>query len=313
MSILDREYFRDEEKAYAKLEAVMWPDGPVCPHCGVVNDAHKIPTNTEKKVRYGLYRCRARLCKEQFTVTVGTVFESSHIPLHKWLQAAYLLNSSKKGISAKQIERTLQITYKSAWFMMHRLREAMDPLNRGEPSKPLGGPGKVIEADETYIGRKAGAKVKHAFHHKNTVLGLVERGGEVRTFHIDRADKEMVKEIVTANVRKETRHYTDGASWYQNNAMELEGGHDWVDHGHKEYARGEVHTNTIEGVFSIFKRGMKGIYQHCSEKHLGRYLAEFDFRYNNRERLGVDDAARTERALKGARGKRLLYRDSSVG
>ena len=305
MSILDATFFRDEEAAYAKLEAVLWPHGPECPHCGVVNAAHKIATNKAKKVRYGLYRCNA--CKEQFTVTVGTVFESSHIPLHKWLQAAHLLNSSKKGISAKQIERTLQITYKSAWFMMHRLRAAMDPIYN-TPGTPIGGTGKTVEMDETYIGRDPAKQLARGTAHKLTVLSLVERGGDVRSFHIDRADKTMVKWIVRGNVAKETRHYTDGASWYQGNAMGLEGGHDWVDHSKDEYVRGDVHTNTIEGFFSIFKRGMKGIYQHCSEKHLHRYLAEFDFRYNNREAVGVNDAARTVNALKGAKGKRVTYR-----
>jgi transposase-like protein len=305
MSILDRDYFRDEAKAYEKLESVLWPQGPECPKCGVVNDAHKIAANPERAVRHGLYRCNA--CKAQFTVTVGTVFESSHIPLHKWLQAAYLLNSSKKGISAKQVQRTLQITYKSAWFMCHRLRAAMDPLYVA-PAAPMGGKGKIIEADETYIGRKKGAEKRASFHHMNTVLSLVERGGEVRSFHLDKADKATVLAVVRDNVRKETRHYTDGASWYQNNAMGLEGGHDWVDHSEEEYVRGDVHTNTVEGVFSIFKRGMKGIYQHCSQKHLHRYLAEFDFRYSNREALGVNDVARTERALRGARGERLTYR-----
>lgn len=284
MSILDATFFRDEEAAYAKLEAVLWPQGPECPHCGVVNDANKIAANKAKKVRMGLYRCNA--CKEQFTVTVGTVFESSHIPLHKWLQAAYLINSSKKGVSTKQIERTLQITYKSAWFMMHRLRAAMDPIYSA-PGTPMGGAGKTMEMDETYIGRERGMPVGPGSGHKLTVLSLVERGGSVRSFHIDRADKAIVKGIVRANVEKETRHYTDGASWYQNNAMGLEGGHDSVDHSAHEYVRGDVHTNTIEGFFSIFKRGMKGVYQHCSEKHLHRYLAEFDFRYNNREAVGV--------------------------
>lgn len=266
MSILDATFFRDEEAAYAKLEAVLWPHGPECPKCGVVNDAHKIAANKDKKVRYGLYRCNA--CKAQFTVTVGTVFESSHIPLHKWLQAAYLINSSKKGISAKQIERTLQITYKSAWFMMHRLRAAMDPIFVKAPV-PMGGAGKVIEADETYIGRKQGVKkAKGAYYHKNTVLGLIERGGSVRTFHLDNATKETVKSVIDANVDTKTKLYTDGASWYQKNAMGLEGGHDWVDHSRDEYVRGGVHTNTIESYFSVFKKGMKGVYQHCSEKHL---------------------------------------------
>jgi transposase-like protein len=305
MSVLDAIFFRDEKSAYEKLESVMWPNGPECPHCGVVNEAVRIPANPEKKVRHGLWRCKA--CKAQFTVTVGTVFESSKVPLHKWLQAVYLICSSKKGISAKQIERTLQITYKSAWFMLHRIRTAMDPIYNA-PGTPLGGLGKTLEMDETYIGREPGTRVSRGVRHKMAVLSLVERGGSVRSFHIDKADQLLVKGIVHANVAKESRHYTDGAGWYQNNAMKLEGGHDWVDHSKEEYVRGDVHTNTIEGYFSIFKRGMKGIYQHCGEKHLHRYLAEFDFRYNNRERLGVSDSARMANALKGARGKRLSYR-----
>jgi len=305
MSILNATFFRDETAAYEKLESVLWPQGPECPHCGVVNDAKKIAANLEKKVRHGLYRCNA--CKEQFTVKVGTVFESSHIPLHKWLQAAYLINSSKKGISAKQIERTVQVTYKSAWFMMHRLRAAMDPIYV-HPGEPLGGKGKIVEMDETYIGRDFTKKPSRGTAHKLAVLALVERGGNVRSFHIDRADKPLVKRIVNANVARETLHYTDGAKWYRNNGMGLAGGHDWVDHSKDEYVRGNVHTNTIEGFFSVFKKGMKGVYQHCGEQHLHRYLAEFDFRYNNREALGVNDMARTNTALKGAKGKRVTYR-----
>jgi transposase-like protein len=185
MSVLDETYFRDEAKAYEKLEAVMWPKGPECPHCGVVNEAVRIPANPEKKVRHGLWRCRG--CKAQFTVTVGTVFESSKVPLHKWLQAVYLICSSKKGISAKQIERALLITYKSAWFMLHRIRAAMDPIYNA-PGSPLGGAGKTLEMDETYIGREPGTVPKRGTHHKLTVLSLVERGGEVRSFHIDKAD-----------------------------------------------------------------------------------------------------------------------------
>lgn len=305
MSILDATFFRDEEAAYAKLESVLWPSGPECPHCGLVNSADRIPANPDKKVRYGLWRCKAKECRKQFTVTVGTVFEASHVPLHKWLQAAYLINSSKKGISAKQIERTLQITYKSAWFMMHRLRAAMDPIFV-DPPKAMGGARKIIEMDETYIGndpskpKKAGAR---GYKHKMAVFSLVERGGEVRSFHIDQANQDIVRK----NVHPHSTHYTDGHGMYRGNGMRLRE-HDWVDHGSEEYVRGDVHTNTIEGFFSIFKRGMKGIYQHCSEKHLARYLAEFDFRYNNREKLGVNDMARTANALKGAKGKRLTYR-----
>jgi transposase-like protein len=307
MSILNATFFQNEPAAYEKLEALLWPHGPECPHCGVVNEAKKIPVNLAKKVRIGLYRCNA--CKEQFTVKVGTIFESSHIPLHKWLQAAYLINSSKKGISAKQIERTLQVTYKSAWFMMHRLRAAMDPIYNA-PGEPMGGVGKTIEMDETYIGRDFTKKPSRGTAHKLTVFSLVERGGEVRSFHIQRADKPMVKRIVDANVAKESVHYTDGAKMYRSNGMEL-AGHDWVDHSKEEYVRGNVHTNTIEGVFSIFKRGMKGIYQHCGEQHLHRYLAEFGFRYNTREALGFNDVTRTDNALKGAKGKRMTYSQSA--
>jgi transposase-like protein len=213
MSVLDATFFRDDAAAYAKLESIMWPNGPECPHCGLVNDAHKIAANTAKKVRHGLYRCNAKECRKQFTVTVGTVFEASHIPLHKWLQAAYLLNSSKKGISAKQIERILQITYKSAWFMMHRLRAAMDPIFK-DPGRTMGGKGKVIEMDETYIGRDPANPRKpgqRGFKHKNAVFALVERGGEVRSFHVEKADLELVSNIVRQNVHQYTRHYTDGS------------------------------------------------------------------------------------------------------
>jgi transposase-like protein len=304
MSILSAIYFRDEAAAFEKLESVLWPTGPECPHCGVVNDAHRIPTNLEKKVRHGLYRCNA--CKEQFTVKVGTVFESSHVPLHKWLQAVYLICSSKKGISAKQIERALQVTYKSAWFMMHRIRAAMDPIYN-VPGTPMGGAGKIVEMDETYIGRDPTKNVRPGIAHKLAVFSLVERGGEVRSFHVDRADKLLVKAIVHENVRKDTTHYTDGSKIYRGNSMGLEK-HDWVDHSADEYVRGEVHTNTIESYFSVFKRGMKGTYQHCDQKHLHRYLVEFDFRHNTREKLGVNDIARTASALRGAKGKRLTYR-----
>src|ERR1700761_2078307 len=239
MSILNATFFQDEPAAYAKLESVLWPQGPECPHCGVVNDAKRIPANLAKKVRHGLYRCNS--CKEQFTVKVGTVFESSHIPLHKWLQAAYLINSSKKGISAKQIERTLQVTYKSAWFMMHRLRAAMDPIYVN-PGEPMGGADKIVEMDETYIGRDFTKKPSRGTAHKLTVFALVERGGTVPSFHIDRADKPLVKSIVKANVAKETVHYTDGSKMYRDNGMGL-AVHNWVDHSAEEYVRGPVHTN----------------------------------------------------------------------
>lgn len=309
MSILNAPYFRDEEAAFAKLESCLWPSGPECPHCGVVNDASRIPANPLKKVRYGLWRCNG--CKKQFSVTVNTVFESSHIPVHKWLQAAFLLNSSKKGISAKQIERTLQITYKSAWFMMHRLREAMAEgrLN------PFGLGGGIVEADEAFLTRKRRRKSDGDLNrrdlHKTKFLTLVDRATkQARSTVIPNLKQETIMTVVNANVSREARMMTDQARYYMN-AFHGFGGHETVDHSKEEYVRGEAHTNTAEGYFSIFKKGMHGIYQHCDEKHLHRYLAEFDFRYNNREALGVSDSERTERALRGSKGKRIMYRDSS--
>lgn len=299
MSILDRAYFRDEEAAYSKLESVLWPYGPSCPHCGAIGDAVKVKANPEKKVRYGLWKCSG--CKKQFTVTVGTVFESSHIPLHKWLQAAYLLCSSKKGISAKQIERTMQVTYKSAWFMMHRLREAMALTN---PPR-MGGDGMTVESDETYIGRREGVRMRRGTDHKIAVLSLVERDGKARSFNISKTSRSSVQDVLHRHLDENSRLMTDEAAYYLNGIQAKE--HQTVHHASGEYARGDATTNTVEGFFSIFKRGMKGIYQHCDEKHLHRYLAEFDFRYSNRERLGVGDEMRTDVALAGAAGKRLTY------
>ena len=301
MSILDAAFFRDEEAAYSKMESVLWPYGTECPHCGVIGTAVKIKANPEKKVRHGLWKCVE--CKKQFTVTVGTVFESSHVPLHKWLQAAYLLNSSKKGISAKQIERTLQITYKSAWFLMHRLREAMRPVNTSR----LGGEGKIVESDETYLGRKEGRALKRGTGHKMAVLSLVERDGKARSFRLERTNRKTIQDILHHHVEPSARLMTDDAAHY-GHGVGIKS-HEKVNHSTGEYARGDVTTNTVEGFFSIFKRGMKGIYQHCGEQHLNRYLAEFDFRYNNREKLGVNDMARTVNAIKGAKGKRLKYAD----
>jgi transposase-like protein len=235
---------------------------------------------------------------------VGTVFEASHVPLHKWLLAAYLLCSSKKGMSSHQLMRTLDVTYKTAWFMTHRIREAM----RTGTFSPIGGSGKTVEADETYIGRKDGTKkARGGYHHKRAVLSLVERGGEVRSFHVDRAIVSEVVPIVRKNVSRESVLMTDESNLYVRLGEEFSD-HQTVEHGIREYVRDEAHTNTIEGFFSIFKRGFKGIYQHCGEQHLHRYLAEYDFRYNNRSRLGVEDAQRTDIALAGIEGKRLTYR-----
>lgn len=307
MSILSEPYFHNEEAAYAKLESIVWPNGPVCPHCGNA-DAARVYKIEGKTARIGLRTCAE--CRKQFTAKVGTVLESSHVPLNKWFQAAHLLASSKKGMSAHQLHRTLKVTYKTAWFMFHRLREAM----RDGELAPMGGEGKIVEADETYFGSKKVVtkrtrRGKSSHSSKRSVVALVERGGNVRSFHVERADKSTVTQIVTANVKKETRLHTDESRLYSG-AEQRFAAHETVVHSGHEYVRGDVHTNTIEGYFSIFKRGMKGVYQHCGENHLHRYLAEFDFRYNRRTALGINDLERTDSAILGIVGKRLKYRDS---
>jgi transposase-like protein len=297
MSKLSAPHFTDEEAARVHLEAIRWPSGPVCPHCGSV----KKPYTTK---RAGKYRCSEKECRKDFTVKVGTVFESSHIPLHKWLLASYLLCSSKKGISSHQLSRLLDVTYKSAWFMTHRIRAAM----RTGSFSPVGGSGKVVEADETYIGIKAGhKKARSGYGHKRAVLSLVERRGEVRSFHVDQATVSEIVPLVRKNVSRESHLMTDESRLYWKLGEEFIA-HDAIEHGKDEYVRGDIHTNTVEGYFSIFKRGMKGIYQHRGEKHLHRYLAEFDFRYNNRSRFGIDDTRRADIAMRGIEGKRLTYR-----
>jgi transposase-like protein len=297
---LQNPIFTDETKAREWLEARVWPNGPVCPHCGVTSE--HVTALHGKAHRPGVYQCNE--CREQFTVTVGTVFERSKIPLSKWMAALFMLTASKKGVSAHQIHRSLDISYKSAWFMMHRLREAMRPGS----TSPLGGAGKVVEADETFIGRLEGQpKAKGGWGHKNTVLTLVERGGSARSFHVESTTVAQIAPIVRANIAKETALMTDEARQYIEVGAEFES-HESVNHSIEEYVRGRAHTNTVEGFYSIFKRGMKGIYQHCKEKHLHRYLAEFDFRYSHRIRLGINDYMRAEIAAKGIVGKRLTYR-----
>ena len=310
MSVLNAPHFHDEAAAFAKLETVLWPEGPVCPHCGgkdriyVLKDVRSKPSKVhpEGVVRHGLKKCGH--CRKQFTVRVGTVFESSHLPLHKWFQAVHLLCSSKKGISSHQLHRVLEITYEAAWFMSHRIREAM----RTGDLAPMGGAGGsgVVEADETFIGNKKGAPKRRGTGHKHAVLSLVERGGKVRSVHVDDVKASTLLPIVNENIAKEARVMTDAATTYYNKLNDF-ASHEAVNHAASEYVRGDVHTNTVEGYFSIFKRGMKGVYQHCSEKHLHRYLAEFDFRYNNRSALGVEDVQRTTEALLGIVGKRLTY------
>jgi transposase-like protein len=304
MSNLNAPHFTDENAARELLESIRWPNGPVCPHCGGTDKAYKVKS---AKARPGVYKCGH--CRKQFTVTVGTLFERSKVPLHKWFQAAYLLCSSKKGIPSHQLHRILGVTYQTAWFMSHRLREAM----RSGDLAPLGGLGGIVEADETYYGPTA-EKVSDGTRgpaNKRPVVGLVERGGEVRTFHVARADKETVAGLVRQNIARESRLMTDESKLYIEVGGEV-AGHETVCHSAEEWVKGEAHTNTMEGYFSIFKRGMRGVYQHCAEKHLHRYLAEFDFRYNNRMRLGIDDRERMTLALKGIEGRRLTYRDSSA-
>jgi transposase-like protein len=284
MSNLQNPIFTDENKAREWLEARVWPTGPVCPHCGVTSE--HITKLEGDAHRAGVYQCNASECREQFTVTVKTVFERSKIPLTKWLAALFLLTASKKGVSAHQIHRSLKISYKSAWFLMHRLREAM----RTGGLVPMGGGGKTIEADETYIGRLEGEpKRRSGYGHKNAVLTLVERGGSARSFHLEATRIADIAPIIRENVARESRLMTDEAKQYTE-------------------VRGDTHTNTLEGFYSIFKRGMKGVYQHCKEKHLHRYLAEFDFRYSYRAKLGVNDLMRAEIAAAGIKGKRLTYR-----
>ncbi|HEX4986974.1 MAG TPA: IS1595 family transposase [Burkholderiales bacterium] len=290
--------FIDEEAARKHIESIRWPNGPVCPHCGGTERNSQLQGESH---RAGLYFCGD--CRSQFTVTIGTVFERSKIPLHKWVYATHLMCSSKKGISSKQLERMLGVTYKTAWFMSHRIREAMKPESGGL----LGSGGQPVEADETYIGKKIGAKVRRGPAHKEAIFSLVERNGSVRSFHVPDVKAETLKEKLLANVSTKANLMTDKGGMYRR-TKESFPKHAQVDHGAGEYVRGTVHTNTVEGFFGIFKRGMYGTYQHVSSHHLERYTTEFDFRYNNRIALGVDDNQRTDAALKGISGKRLTYR-----
>ena len=296
--------FTDNDVAREAIEALMWPNGPVCPHCGCTGKIGKVEG---KSARSGLYYCGD--CRKQFTVTVGTIFERSKVPLSKWWMAIHLMASSKKGMSAHQLHRMLGVAYQTAWFMEHRIREAM----RDGALWPMGGGGGVVEIDETFIGRKEGHEVKRGYGHKNAVLTLVERNGRARSFHVENVTKEQIIPIVLKNTAAESHVMTDEANRYTRFGEDF-AGHGVVDHSRDEYGYTDrqtgmkINTNTIEGYYSIFKRGMKGVYQHCGEKHLHRYLAEFDFRYSNRAKLGVNDATRAAKIVAGAKGKRLQYR-----
>lgn len=302
MTDLTAPHFTDEDKAREHLEALRWPTGPFCPHCGSFNATRL----QGQKHRKGAIQCND--CREQFTVTVGTVFERSKVPLNKWLLANHLMCSSKKGVSAHQIHRMLGVTYKTAWFMCHRIREAM----RDVDDTPFGQDGGIVEVDETFIGRERGVEKRQGgVAHKMKVLSLIDRNtGRAKSVVIDDLKTETIRPILVHNIVREAKLMTDQAQYYKQIGREFTV-HMKVDHGRGEYVNltdRAIHTNTVESFFGIFKRGMKGIYQHCAKKHLHRYLAEFDFRYSNRSAQGIEDAERAALALKGIYGKRLTYR-----
>jgi transposase-like protein len=306
MSLLSAPYFHDEAAAFAHVEAIIWPNGPHCFHCGCTDRISAIKPNPEKRVRFGLKKCGE--CKKQFTVRMGTIFEESKLPLHIWLQAIHLMVSSKKGVSSHQLHRTLEVTYKTAWFLSHRIREAMTAGGL----EPFGANGGAVEVDETYFGRKPGAEVQTGGSHKHTIISLIDRDtGRVHSRVVAKFDFDTIGDLFAEALSPKAHLNTDQAMTYKA-VGRWYASHVTVNHGKEEYARYEngkmITTNTVEGFFSVFKRGMKGVYQHCSEKHLHRYLAEFDFRYSNRVRLGINDSQRAVIALQGVVGKRLTYR-----
>lgn len=309
-SVLSQPQFQNEAAAFAYVEARIWPNGPVCHHCG---ERKRVSLMGGKSTRLGLYKCYA--CRKPFTVRMGTIFESSHLPLHLWLQVIHLMCASKKGISTRQIQRMLQCSMKTAWFLGHRIREAMND-NPGVFYSPLGGQGMTVEADETYVGGLAKNRAYGTVPEKQIVMALVERGGAVRSFHIPNVTAQTLAPIIGKHAHKQSNLMTDEAHVYKGIGWNF-AAHATVAHYAKEYVRQDpkflVHTNTIEGYFSILKRGIFGVYHHVSEAHLKRYLCEFDFRYTNREKVGVADEARTALAVAGARGKRLTYETTRGG
>jgi transposase-like protein len=294
-SVLSAPQFQTEIAAFAFVEAALWPDGPVCPHC---KETARVGRLNGKATRPGLFKCYA--CKGQFTVRMGTIFEDSHLPLHLWLQVIHLFCASKKGIATRQIQRMLNCSMKTAWFLGHRIREAMTPASN---AGPLGGAGKIVEADETEFGRSRKTRRPRGHRRRDNaiVLSLVERGGNVRSITLDHRG---VGRHLRQMVHKDSRLVTDKAQHY---ALPPVADHDSVDHSKFEWTRGDVHTNTLEGFFSIVKRGMVGVYQRVDKRHLDRYLAEFDFRQNTRVKLGINDTQRAAIALQGVKGKRLTY------
>lgn len=322
-SVLDAPHFHSEEAAFALVEKLLWPKGPVCPWAnkktGVicaslpqrVGKLEGVRTKPSKKnpqgvVRHGLYKCYH--CRGQFTVRKGTIFEETQLPLHLWLQVIYLMNSSKKGLATRQVQRLLNCSMETAWFLTHRVREMMKPSEGTGPN--VGGSGVTIEADETFIGATAGRKKWRKPVDKAPVVSLVERGGKVRSFHVPNVRAETLGTILVAHARHQSKLMTDDANQYAQIGKGF-ASHETVGHTYGEYVRGEAHTNTVEGFFSILKRGLYGTYQHVSEAHLHRYLAEFDHRYSNRESLGVDDATRAALTVRGAKNKRLTYAAAS--
>lgn len=311
MSVLSKPYFHSEPEAFAYLESIVWAGGVVCPHCGVIGgrvyDLTDVRGKESKKspegaIRHGLKKCGE--CRKQFTVKVGTVFEHGRMPLHKMLQAVYLMTSSKKGISAHQIHRALEITYKSAWFLCHRIREAM----RDGQLAPFGGEGGDVQADETYYGQREGTQKTRGPMHKMRIVSLLDKNtGKTRSVYAPGLVANEVAQIVADNIHRESTLVTDESPYYKHVGKVFKGGHVRLLHGASQYVKDGKTTNDIEGFFSIFKRGMRGVYQHCSEKHLHRYLAEFDFRYSNRAAQGTDDLMRSVIAMQGISGKRLTY------
>lgn len=305
-SIFDAPQFQTEIGAFAYVEAALWPNGPVCPHCDSGKPVGKLAGKT---TRPGLYKCYG--CRKPFTVRMGTIFESSHLALHLWLQVIHLMCASKKGISTRQIQRMLNCSMKTAWFLSHRIREAMTPVGAG----PLGGEGKVVEADETFLTNSPKSKKRPGYQHKVALLSLKERGGRQKTIVLKNApSRPEIRKHLHENVDARSTLHTDGAQYYRNALMGAK--HESVNHSVGEYARktdtGVVHVNSLEGFFSVFKREMIGTYQHVSGEHLHRYTAEFDFRQNTREKLGYNDVSRADAALKGFKGKRLTYQTTSA-
>jgi transposase-like protein len=306
---LSNPVYSKEEAARKHLEAIRWPHGVTCPHCGSTEGARALEGGS---MGPGWYYCED--CQDKFTVRTGTVYARSHVPLHKWLLAFRLLCSSKKGMSAHQLHRTLDVTYKTAWFMAMRIREAMGPGTA--KAGPLGGEGKFVEADTTYIGGKE--KNKHRSKHtpgqiggqgKQVVHTLVERGGRARSHHVANVSGKTLRPILFTNVDRKSALMTDEAGEYYHIGKEFSR-HEKVNHRAGEYVRGDAHSNTVEGYFATLKRGIIGTYHHVSEAHLQAYLHEFDFRHSNRSALKVDDCERTTRAIRAAEGKRLQYRQS---